>query len=110
MLKTAPSCMRQASGSAKKPRPARTASATAWQEWPKMYSGLVLPSDSWCSFLTAGIFLPALGILMPSASRTGRPPAVRRAGRSADRAALVQSRVSLSRPTPGLWNMSSSGP
>jgi hypothetical protein len=41
-----------------------------WKECPKMNSGFVLLEDSWWSFLTAGIFLPSLGTLSPSATKT----------------------------------------
>ncbi len=65
--KTTPSEMREMSGTAK------TASLTpvtrietTWKEWPMMYSPLELFSDSLWRHLTAGIFLPSLGILMPS--------------------------------------------
>ena len=37
-----------------------------------MYSGLVLDSESWWSDLTASIFLPDLGTLMPSPTRISR--------------------------------------
>jgi len=46
LLNTTPSWMAPASGRAKHVEAARTASATHWQECPKMYSGLVLLSDS----------------------------------------------------------------
>lgn len=68
--KISPSWMRAASGTAKALLPAFTTTETAWQECPMMYAGLVLLSDSWCNNLTPGIFLPALGILIPSASKT----------------------------------------
>jgi hypothetical protein len=40
-----------------------------------MYSGLELLADCWCNILTAGIRLPSLGALMPSARQTMRVPA-----------------------------------
>jgi len=38
--------MRQAKGKAKTLDKAWVSTAIAWQEWPKMYSGLVFDSDS----------------------------------------------------------------
>ena len=39
-----------------------------------IHSGLELLADCWCKFLTAGINLPSLGALMPSARQTKREP------------------------------------
>ena len=46
-----------------------------------MNSGLELLADSWCSRLTAGIFLPSLATFRPSATQT-RLPATHRGVKS----------------------------
>lgn len=87
------------------PAAVRTTAATAWQECPKINSGLVLSSDSWCSFLTAGIFRPALETLMPSARKTGRPRLRSSTESIRSRTARVQSAASRSGSAAALWNI-----
>lgn len=69
-----------------------------------MYSGLVLDSDCWWSFLTAGIFFPDLATLMPSPTNTGLP--LKRSMPGCLNARPRQRRVSLSRFRAGLCRKS----
>src|SRR5437870_7938340 len=73
--------MRAARGTAKAVSPAPATAEIAWQEWPRMKAGLVLLSTCF-NRLTAGILRPDLGILIPSASSTRRPPTCSKAGKS----------------------------
>jgi len=60
-----------------------------------MYSGLELLADCWCKLLTAGISLPSLGALMPSARQIKREPA--QTGLNSVRHSFTQQAVSLSK-------------
>ncbi len=98
LVNLTPSWMRAASGTARKELAADTRSETTCREWPRMYSGLVLLSETWCRRLTAGILRPDFGTFKPSASSTSTPP--RRWAEKRLRAICVQRRVSVSRSIP----------
>jgi len=63
-----------------------------------IHSGLELLADCWCKFLTAGINLPSLGALMPSARQTKREPA--QTGSNSARHKFTQQVVSFSKSSP----------
>ena len=63
-----------------------------------MYSGFELLADCWCKLLTAGISLPSLGALMPSAKQIKREPAA--TGVNSVRHSFTQQAVSLSKSSP----------
>ena len=68
----------------------------ACSECPMMYSGLVLLADCWCKYFTAGMHLPSLGALVPSARQTRRE--LTSNGRSSTRHRRTQQEVKTPRP------------